>query len=206
MRRALAAPLAVLLAIAAAGGTHAFEIGLDAGAIARAVALGRSRDQAKLRQYHSAYLFSLDPPFDRLEILTEYRRIVIAAEERSGFDSAWGAEQAAAMLRPLRGTVALVLHVTFPPNNVYRAMPAFDIVLYDRAGSAAGRRIAPREVRATPRYLPGQPAPAGTPILGGSIEAIFDARTLQRRAVYLAGIFREGRELRRVDVDFGRIE
>jgi hypothetical protein len=49
-------------------------------------------------------------------------------------------------------------------------------------------------------------APPGSPILGGFIEATFDARPLDRRAVYLAGIAEEGRETRRIAVDFSRIE
>ena len=46
------------------------------------------------------------------------------------------------MLQPWRNRVALVLHVKFPPANLYRVMPRFDLVLYDRArAQAAGRHL-----------------------------------------------------------------
>ena len=85
-------------------------------------------------------------------------------------------------------------------------MPRFDIVLYGRPQTAAARRIEPLDLLETPRYTSGQPAPPGTPILAGLVQATFGAAKLDPRSVYLTGITFEGRELRRVEVDFGQIE
>jgi len=213
--RVLTAAIAALLTIAglrAAAPRSAapapLATNIDAASIARAIALGRSPDRSARQQFHDAYFIRLnDPLLDQLEIVTEFRRVVLVTEDRAGAaDSDWGPRQAADMLRPWRGRFALVLHVTFPPTNTYRAMPRFDIVLYGRPPTAAPARIDPLEVMETPRYVSGQPAPPGTPILAGLVEATFGAGRIDPRAIYLAGIAFEGRELRRVEVDFGRIE
>jgi hypothetical protein len=193
---------------AAARASDPFTTSIGTASIERAIALGRSSDRAARQRFHDAYLIRLnDPLLDRLEIVTEFRRVVLATEDRArAGDIDWGPRQAADMLRPWRGRISLILHVTFPPNNVYRRMPRFDIVLYGRPQTRAAGRIEPLDRLETPRYLPGQPAPPGTPILGGMIQATFAVLALDQRGVCLGGIAFEGREVRRVDIDFGRVE
>ncbi len=203
---------AVSVPFAAAGPIQTY---IDSAAVRRAIDLGRSRSDLS-RSFHDRYVIPLgDRSLERLEIITEFRRVVLAAEERSRFgDMTWGPEQAEARLRPWRGRITLLLHVVFSPNNTYRAMPRFDIVLYAPPASVARRgavtprsdRIEPIDIVETPRYVSGQPAPPGTPILAGLVQATFNARTLDSRNVYLAGIFLEDRELRRVELDFSAIE
>ncbi len=221
-RAAIAAVLAFAGLYAAAGasgaaivagrlpppGAQPFATNIDDAAIARAIALGRSPDSTERQRFHDAYVIPLnDPLLDRLEIVTEFRRVVLATEDRvRAGDIDWGPRQAAAMLEQWRGKVTLVLRVTFPPDNTYRAMPPFALVLYGRPQTAAPPRIEPLYLLETPKYVADQPAPPGTPILGGIVEATFRAAPLNARAVYLAGIALEGRELRRVEVDFGRVE
>jgi hypothetical protein len=199
--------LAVLTVLATARAARPFETDIGRAAIDRAIALGQSGDATSLARFNDPYTIALGGPLlVRLEVLTEFRRVVLAAREHAQFgELSWGAEEAAAMLRPFRRTVTLTLYVTLPPQNTYRSMPRFDIVLYRRPGSGTGR-VEPIERMETPRYVSGQPAPPGSPILGGSIEAVFSARDIDPRGVYLAGILEAGRELRRVEVDFGRVE
>ncbi len=199
---ARAAFLLLGAAVCLGAATPSLETSIDRPTIARAIALGRSHDAAALQRFHASYLIRLnDAPLDELEVVTEFRRVVLATQIKPN-DISWGPEQAQKMLRPFRGTVSLVLRVTFPPQNLYRAMPAFDLVLYDRVRGT----LRARDTRQMPQYIAGQLAPPGSPILGGLVEATFDAERLDRRAVYLAGIGEEGRELRRVEVDFSRIE
>ncbi len=217
MRRAAVSERAAVVAIAlaaavglarAAPRVSPIQIGITTADIERAIALGRSPDVAPLQRFHEAYTIPLgDPLLDRLEIITEFRRVVLGTEDRVRLaDITWGPQQAAAMLGPWRDKVSLVLHVTFSPRNVYYTMPRFDIVLYERPQPQAAGAIGPIELVETPRYVLGQPAPPGTPILGGLVEATYTARTLDRRGTYLAGIAFEGRELRRVEIDFSRID
>ncbi len=209
-RAALGAALAVAGLSAAAPPGHApFRPHIDGITIERAVALGRSRDPAVRQRFHDAYVIRLnDALLDRLEVVTEFRRVVLETEDRvRAGDIDWGPRQATDMLRPWRDKLAVALYVNFPPDNVYRAMPRFDIVLYGRPRSAqAGRTIHPIDLLETPRYIAGQPAPPGTPILAGTVQATFAARPLDAGGVYLAGIVMEGREVRRVEIDLGRFE
>jgi len=210
-RAAWGVALAVAGLTAATGAAVApgFQPNIDSAAIDRAIALGQSRDPDALQRFHDGYVIRLnDVLLDRLEIVTEFRRVVLETEGRARVrDPEWGPKQAVDMLRPWRDKVTLSLHVTFPPNNVYRTMPRFDLVLYGRPGAAhAGIPMQPLDLLETPRYVSGQPAPPGTPILAGIVQATFAARPLDPRGVYLAGIAMEGRELRRVEIDFGRLE
>ena len=207
-RAAIAAVFAAAVLSAGAAPARPFATNIDTVTIERAIALGRSTDAAARQRFHGAYVVRLnDSLLDSLEIVTEFRRVVLATEDRArAGDIDWGARQAADMLQPWRDKVALILHATFPPNNTYRAMPRFDIVLYGRPQAGAAGRIEPVDLLATPQYVSGQPAPPGTPILGGLVQATFAARALNPRAVYLGGIIFEGREVRRVEIDFGRIE
>jgi hypothetical protein len=208
-RAAIAVALAVAglsVALQAAG---RLETNIDSAAIDRAIVLGRSSDFAARQRFHDQYVVGFnDASLDRLEVVTEFRRVVLETENRvRAADLDWGPQQAASMLAPWRGKIAVTLHVNFPPNNLYRAMPRYEIVLYGRPHTLdAGNRIQPIDVLETPLYVSGQPAPPGTPILAGLIQATFAARTLDRRGVYLAGIAMDGRELRRVEIDFGRFE
>ncbi len=208
-RAAVAAVLAFAgLCAAGLAASQPFAVNIDAAAIERAVALGRSTNAAERQRFHDSYIIRLnDPLLDRLEIVTEFRRVVLATEDRvREGDVDWGPQQAAAMLRQWRDKITLVLHVTFPPANTYRTMPPFDLVLYGRSRTGAARPLEPLALLATPQYVSGQPAPPGTPILAGIVDATFAARSLDPRAVYLAGIRFEGRELRRVELDFGRLQ
>lgn len=204
---ALALALAGLGCCAAVRAAGSFDTNIDSAAIEQAIAVGRSSDAARQR-FHAQYRIALDDSLlNQLEIVTEYRRVVLATEDRvRAGDIGWGLPQATAMLAPWRDRVSLILHVTFSPDNVYRAMPRFAIVLYARPHTAGTDQIQPLDLFETPRYVSDQPAPPGTPILSGLIQADFSVRNLDRRGIYLGGIALEGRELRRVEIDFGRMQ
>lgn len=200
--RALAAAAAVITAASAPLG--AFETFIDGRAIGRAIAIGRS-DQLKRSLFHQAYTIRIgDPVVSRVEVVTEFRRVVLAAEERARLgDALWGAREATEALRPFRGTVAIVAQVTFHPQNRYVSVPPFDLVIYQRAPGTPPLRAL--DVRALPRLPPGL-APPGSAMLGATVTATFDARSLDRFGSYLAGIFQEQREILRVPIDLGRME
>ncbi len=204
---AIATILAVNHTLAAGLPALPLAVNIDGAAIERAIAIGRSSPRAARQRFHDAYVIRLnDTLLDRLEIVSEFRRVVLATEDRiRAGDVGWGPRQAADMLQPWRGKISLVLHVTFPPNNVYRTMPRFDILLYAPPRARIAGRMEPLDLLETPKYVSGQPAPPGTPILGGIVEATFAASAVDPLGVSLAGIEFEGRELRRVEIDFGRV-
>jgi hypothetical protein len=160
--------IALAAAAALAPVPRPFKTGLTTVDIERAIELGQSPGSEASQRFHDAHVILIgDPVLDRLEIVTEFRRVVLRTEDRVRLAAiTWGPRQAAEMLRPWRARVSLVLHVTFSPRNVYYTMPRF----------------------------------------GGMVEATFDASALDHRGVYLAGIDLEGREVRRVELDFGRVD
>ncbi len=217
MRRAAARSLALVgsgclaaLAVAADGGRVAaarpsLELSPDRIAIERAVRIGRG-PEAQLQAFEEPYRIRLGgPTFMELEVVTPFRRVVLAARQRQLLqDSTWGYSEAAAVLQPYRGLVTLILRVALSPANVDYTLPAFDMAVYPRPG-AGPNRLQPIEVRRLPQYITGQLAPAGSPVLGGLIEETFDAAPLQAEGAALVGLFADGREVQRVPVDFNSL-
>lgn len=214
MSRKMQRLAAVVLALLAwPPGAGAIDVAIDRAAIEEAIALARSRDEHGRERFHAPYRVLLgDPAFDSLEIVTEYRRVVLAAEQRVRLgDRSFGYREALEILRPWRGRLSAILRVTFHPQNVYRTVPAYELVLYPRPSpdvrGGAPRSQSPVDLRRTPRYLAGGGEvslnpPAGGPMLGATVEAIFDTPRLNLEGTRLLGIRLDGRELRRVPVDF----
>jgi hypothetical protein len=179
---------------------------LDRSAVERAVALGRSSDAAGLDRFYAAYRVDIsDALLDRLDIITPFRRVVSAAAEHAlQGDRGWGVEQALDLAAASRDRVSIAIDVRFSPQNVLVAMPPFDIVLYDRPGSAV--LIEPVAQRSTPRDAAGVAVSPGSPLVRGTIEATFDLRKLDPLGAYLVGIRQQGRELRRIEINLGKVE
>jgi hypothetical protein len=199
----LAAASAVVALAAAVGPPPAAQ--LDSATVERAITIGRSGDRAALDRFRAAYRIEIgDALLERLDILTPFRRIVDAAAARPRRDNAtWGPAQALEAIAPYRTRLSLVLAVRFPPQNAYVSMPTFDLVLHGR-GTAAP--IEPLDVRNTPLDVSGVAVPVGSPLVRGSVEAVFDLRRLDPRGSYQVSIRLQGRELRRTEIDLGRIE
>jgi hypothetical protein len=181
---------------------------LDRSAVERAIALGRSSDAAGLDRFYAAYRVDIsDPLLDRLDIITPFRRIVSAAAEHAlQGDRGWGVEQALALVASSRDTVSIVIDVRFSPQNMLVAMPSFDIVLYDSPAPGGAAVIEPVALASTPRDAAGVAVSPGSPLVRGSIEATFGLQRLDPRGVYLVAIRQQGRELRRVEINLGKVE
>ena len=83
VRIARAGALAVLLAATAAVAVGAVDLRLDAPAITRALSLGQTAIAADLVRFHQPYRVDVQrAPVDYLEIVTPFRRIVLAAQAR----------------------------------------------------------------------------------------------------------------------------
>lgn len=189
----------VLCAASGAPPARPIDVHLGGPALAEAVRLGVSGDEPALEGFHARYRASLGGPLPgSLEIVSEYRRAVLSAQKARRGGGTWDAAQAARALEPFRGLVTVVVNVHFNPKNTYRSLPQFDLVLYPQDG---GPRLEPVDQQATPSYLSG-PAPPGTPILEGTVEAQFRAASLDPGGKHLVGIFFEGREIERIPVDF----
>lgn len=181
------------------------QVGLDTAAVTEALRMGRS-GQAAREAFHAAYRVTIDDPVLRhLEVVTEFRRVVQLTEERERLrDATWDVGRAGSAAGTFRGHLDLVVFLQFNPQNTYRTLPVYSLVLYER-GAARATGTPPIDSRATQAYVGNQPAPPGTPILAGTITATFDASRLDPAADYLVGVFRGDREIRRVVVPLGSL-
>ena len=107
--------------------------------IARALNIANGSDATRAL-FHAPYLVAVDAPvIEHLEIITEFRRFVLAAEDqlkagnwmmaRGGFDPK--GRTLRDLLRPLGGQVSIRARLRFHPQNNYVTLPAFDILLGD---------------------------------------------------------------------------
>jgi hypothetical protein len=181
------------------------QVGLDSAAISEALRIRRGDGPTVRDPFHAGYRVAVDDPVVRaVEIVSEFRRLVQLTEERQGLgDVTWDAPRAANAAQRVRGLLDLVVFLEFDPRNTYRGMPAYSLVLHDRAGRSA--TIAPVDSRTRQSYVGGQPAPPGTPILAATVTATFDATRLDPSGQYLVGILFDGREVRRVAIDLGSV-
>lgn len=105
--------------------------------IRQAIAVARQRDAA-LSAFHARYTVALgDPTFDRVEVITEFRRVVMTAEERVKVDTLWDITKAKPALTPHRGLVSFVLWIKFPPQNLLpqpllASLPKYELILYPK--------------------------------------------------------------------------
>lgn len=202
MNRAAAAVLvtAVAALCPAPAPAHPARAGQLASDLAEAVALGLSRDEARRAAFHDRYVQRLGGPLvQSIEVVTEFRRAVLLAEERARQgESAWAVERAAAALDGFRGRLDLVLHLRFDPLNAYRAMPHVNVVIYRREDAAPAVQVT--GLVATPENFAG-PVPPGTPILAATVTVPLMPSDLALPKAFLVGLFLDGREVQRIPVD-----
>lgn len=206
--------LILSLATGIGASARAIELTLDARALAAAIDLGQSRLESVRSAFHAPYRILVSrPPVDYIDVVTPFRRVVLAAETRARLgDRMYGQREALATLRGIPQQVDLVVELTFHPQNTYVAVPGYDVVLLaaERGGPAT---IEPLAIQRSPRFGPrmdGMPLPypfpmaptlpGGQPLTGGMIVATLDGETLARGA-YDVLIVEGGKELARARVD-----
>jgi hypothetical protein len=157
--------------------------------------------------FHAAYLVGTDDPLiERLEVITEFRRFVLAAEDqlkagnwmmaRGGFDTK--GRTLKDILRPFTGQVSLRAELRFHPQNYYAALPPFDMLL------AQPTLLAINATRA-PHVTPASGEPGSRDVINGAtIEVFYNAATINNRSLPIRLIL-ENRETARVTVDFSRL-
>jgi hypothetical protein len=138
-----------------------------------------------------------------VEIITEYRRVVLLAEERvSAGDWAFGLNSrwAETALRPWKDKVSVRAHIRFHPQNVYPQVPQIDLTM----GAGPDLQV-PLHAATTPRYAPGNYAARAAPLVGADAEADFDAAKVDQQVRDVVVAVQGGSEIRRA-VDFGSLK
>lgn len=159
--------------------------------------------------YHAAYNVPVkDATIEHLEVITEFRRFVLAAEDqvkagnwmmaRGGFDPK--GRTLKDLLRPFAGQVSVRARVRFHPHNSYKTLPPFDILLGEPTLLAISAARTPQIA------IVNQDGGGSTEVLtGATIEVFYNAPTINDRLLPVRVIF-ENREVARASVDFGRVQ
>ena len=189
----LAAALAsAALTVIAATGLAAVDLRLDPATISQALSLGQTAIAGDLTRFHQPYRVNVARvPVDYVEVVTPFRRIVLAAQAqaRAG-DRRWGQRQAIELEAAAPGQIDLFTELTFHPLNSFVLVPAYrtrillpsGALLEPRNGSSMpryGPRVDGGLVPYTPTPLPGGAVPGRSqPMLGATLLASFDGNAL----------------------------
>jgi hypothetical protein len=170
--------------------------------IERALAIARGSDRERAT-FHAAYIVKVDDSFlESVEVVSEYRRVVLLAEDRARKgDRAFGyslklAQQA---LGPWHRRLSVIARLRFHPQNNYVDVPPADIVI---VGAEAARIGVLRDpILSLPSGNPGERLPVLGAVVEGSYDATGVGQTLREAVVTL-----DGKELGRVKFDLGALQ
>jgi len=181
-----------LVAGVAAAGIREADLRLDALAISQAISIGQTGIASDLTRFHKPYRVDVSRvPVDYLEIVTPFRRIVLAAQARASVgDRRWGQRQAMELEAASPRQIDLYAELTFHPLNSLVLVPPYRT----RVVLPGGGVLEPRNANHMPRYgprvdgglvpytptpLPGGAVPGRSqPMLGATVVASFDGETL----------------------------
>ena len=184
----------------------ALVLSMGANDIERSLALARARD-AERQQFHSRYIFNLtDPAVTQIEVITEFRRLVVIAEDhvlRGDFMFTRGVRAGEQALAPTRGMLTLRAQVRFNPLNTFAALPAYALAV----GGPSGALI-PVDTHATAQFstpFKNRQGKASTSLMGETIESDIPSTDIGQTQRPVA-VTLDDKEVARVAVDFNRLE
>jgi len=196
------APLAAAVVVVCSARAVAVDLDVTAQDVERALAIARGTEPERSR-FHAPYVKTLDDPIvERVEVITEYRRVELLAEDRIVKGDrmfAYSTALAQKAVAPWNRRVSIKAHLRFHPQNTYVDVPPADIVLegFDRARIG----VLNEPVMSLPSPKPHD----RLPVLGALVESVFDANTVHD-GVREFVIRLEGKTLARVTFDLGSLE
>jgi len=188
---------------------HAINAAVTDADIHRATVIATGTKEVRAR-FHAPYILPVsDPIVDRIDVITEFRRFVLASEEQAALGNwmvARGGHDAKRrtlkdILEPWRGQVAIRLSVRFHPQHRYSSLPPIDVLVGEPSFLAL-------DVVRTPQMAPlmSLKNDEKTSVMTGAvIETTFNAQSLEDRALPVRVVF-DGKEIVRVTADFARLE
>ena len=204
----------LLLALLLVGATGRFEPALTPRLLDEALSVGQSRIESVRARFHQPYRLQIArPPFDYVDVVTPFRRVVLLAEDRTNLGiRGFTTREAVDALGTQAGVVEFRVEMTFHPQNVFIGVPGYDVEL---ATPGTPERLTPKDVMRLPRFGPRidgtQPAPAGgppdprrggsLPLTGGTLLAAIPVGTLNATGTYDVVISEMVKELARARVN-----
>lgn len=171
--------------------------------VERALKLAQAREPQRA-EFHKPYVVRPDNAvFEQLDVITEYRRYVLTAEEelrKGNWLFAQSVKDAQERLKPWRERLTLTVGLRFHPQNVLIGVPPYEITLGNPA-------LAPLELTRTPVYalLSGRPGDVNAPLIGATLEAVFTSSAIGQ-AVRPVVVSLEHKPQASVPIDFSRLE
>jgi hypothetical protein len=201
-----------------AAGARSAELTLSARALAEAIDIGQSRIDAVRSRFHHPYRVPVSvAPIDYLDVVTPFRRVVLAAETRALLgDRQFAQRQALATLGAFPEQIDILIELTFHPQNTMVAVPNYRVQLAAVSAVTSAAAIDPRDINHVPRFgarmqgqslqypypLPAPTVPGGQPLSGGTIVVRLDGRALDPNGVYDVFVSESGKEMGRARIDF----
>jgi hypothetical protein len=146
----------------------------------RALALARARDGER-QQFHRRYVIDLsDPVVSQIEVVTEFRRLVIIAE------------------------VTLKAQVRFSPMNTFIEAPPYGMAI----GAGANAPLEPVVTQLMPQFsVPFRTREGKTlsSLIGATLEASI-ATSRFGQGTWVIAVTLDGKEIARTPVDFSRLD
>src|SRR5436190_7255404 len=185
----------VAAAVTVGAAARAIQSDLDPQTVLEAVTIGQSALDRGRPAFHGPYRFTIGrPPLDSVDVVTPFRRVVIAAELRARVgDRRFGQREALEVAAGHPGQVSVHAEFTFHPLNTYVLVPQYRMAWMTRRGE----RLEPAFTESAPRYgpktssdvlpVPIGPAPnsalgarpgSGLPMVGATVVSYFDGRPL----------------------------
>ena len=139
-----------------------------------AIALGKTRDEALYAAFNKGYELAVRDSIEHAEIITEFRRAVMAVRARADQGQyAITERDLAASMAPHRGKVTFIVQAQLHPLNTYTRVPAYD--LYISTGPSTPP-LSTKELKRDPVYAIGPP---GSSIVGVRLEATFQRADIE---------------------------
>lgn len=191
----------------------ALVVALGNADIERAQQMARSRDSERA-QFHRRYVFDLtDDTVAQLEVITEFRRLVLTTEEHLRLGDQMfsrGLRAAEAAMAPTRGLATFKARLRFHPQNTFADNPPFKLALGPAAapGGAARAPLAALDTQVTSEHsLPfkDRGGKSVTALIGATLQSDIPTSRIGE-GVRPLGVMLDGKEVARVPVDFGHLD
>jgi hypothetical protein len=175
--------------------------------IERALTLARGRESER-QQFHKRYLIDLaDPVVPQIEVITEFRRLVIVAEEhvlRGDWMFTRGTRAAIDALAPTRGLITIRAQVRFNPLNTFIEPPAYALAI----GTGTGAPLERIDTQQTPQYSTPFKARDGktlSSLTGVGLEITMAASRIGQ-TTRTVGVMLDARDIVHTPVDFAKLD
>jgi hypothetical protein len=170
--------------------------------IERALAIARGSDRERAT-FHAPYIVKVNDPFlESVEVVSEYRRMVLLAEDRGRKGDrafVYSLKLAQQALGPWHQRVSVIARLRFHPQNNYVDVPPADVALIGAEGARIG--VLKEPILSLPSGDPGEPLAVLGAVVDGSYDAIGVGQMPREAVVTL-----DGKQLGRVKFDFGLLQ